>query len=201
MKDGKLRGSQVARRERELFAGVQRARSRIMNLLQPPGRGGRGQSARSAETGRQSVSARPEEEHFNRATFGNGCSSLRCACFVLDVGVRRVQIDREEWLKATANLRRMIFFWRGKTRPVEADESLAALAGATGPCAHNADCEARGAIAGVIPAGKTGERFGECERNKGGDHKRGGEAGGAEGATRDCDEPPPRCKKEGAARA
>ena len=47
--------------------------------------------------------------------------------FVVDVGVRRVHIDREEWLKATANLRRMIFFWRGKTRPVEADESLAAL--------------------------------------------------------------------------
>ncbi len=47
--------------------------------------------------------------------------------FVVDVGVRRVHIDREEWLKATANLRRMIFFWRGKTRPAEADESLAAL--------------------------------------------------------------------------
>jgi len=47
--------------------------------------------------------------------------------FTLDVGIRRVHIDREEWLKATANLRRMIFFWRGKPRPVEADESLAAL--------------------------------------------------------------------------
>ena len=32
--------------------------------------------------------------------------------FPLDVAVRRVQIDREEWLKATENLRRMIFFWR-----------------------------------------------------------------------------------------
>jgi uncharacterized membrane protein len=47
--------------------------------------------------------------------------------FTLDVGIRRVHIDREEWLKATATLRRMIFFWRGKPRPVEADESLAAL--------------------------------------------------------------------------
>jgi len=47
--------------------------------------------------------------------------------FTLDIGIRRVHIDREEWLKATANLRRMIFFWRGKPRPVEADESLAAL--------------------------------------------------------------------------
>jgi hypothetical protein len=47
--------------------------------------------------------------------------------FVVDVGVRRVHVDREEWLKATANLRRMLFFWRGKPRPLEADESLAAL--------------------------------------------------------------------------
>jgi len=47
--------------------------------------------------------------------------------FTMDVGVRRIQIDREEWLRATENLRRWIFFWRGKPRPVEADESLAAL--------------------------------------------------------------------------
>ncbi|MCI0745762.1 MAG: VWA domain-containing protein [Verrucomicrobia subdivision 3 bacterium] len=47
--------------------------------------------------------------------------------FTLDIGVRRVHIDREEWLKATQNLRRIIFFWHGKPRPVDADESLAAL--------------------------------------------------------------------------
>ncbi len=47
--------------------------------------------------------------------------------FVLDVGVRRIQIDREEWRKATATLRKWIFFWDGKPRPVEAEESLASL--------------------------------------------------------------------------
>jgi uncharacterized membrane protein len=52
---------------------------------------------------------------------------LAICLFPLDVGVRRIQIDREEWLKATATLRRAIFFWRGKQRPVEADESLGAL--------------------------------------------------------------------------
>ena len=52
---------------------------------------------------------------------------LAICLFPLDVGVRRIQIDREEWLKATATLRRAIFFWRGKPRPVEADESLGAL--------------------------------------------------------------------------
>jgi hypothetical protein len=47
--------------------------------------------------------------------------------FVLDVAVRRVQIEREEWLKATATLRKMVFFWHGKPRAPEAEESLASL--------------------------------------------------------------------------
>ncbi|MBI3877050.1 MAG: hypothetical protein HY300_14025, partial [Verrucomicrobia bacterium] len=47
--------------------------------------------------------------------------------FTLDVAVRRVQIDRDEWLRATVTLRRWIFFWRGVPRTPEADESLAAL--------------------------------------------------------------------------
>jgi hypothetical protein len=52
---------------------------------------------------------------------------LAIVLFTLDVGVRRIQIDRDEWLKATATLQRAVFFWRGKPRPAEADESLAAL--------------------------------------------------------------------------
>lgn len=47
--------------------------------------------------------------------------------FPVDVGIRRIQIDRAEWLKATESLRRMLFFWRGKPRTPEADESLNAL--------------------------------------------------------------------------
>lgn len=47
--------------------------------------------------------------------------------FTFDVGARRIQIDRDEWLRATENLRRWLFFWRGKPRAAEADESLAAL--------------------------------------------------------------------------
>lgn len=47
--------------------------------------------------------------------------------FLADVGFRRIQIDKQEWLKATENLRRAIFFWKGVPRPVEADESLGAL--------------------------------------------------------------------------
>ena len=52
---------------------------------------------------------------------------LAILLFVADVGVRRIYLDRAEWMKATANLRRLVFFWRGKERPVEADASLNAL--------------------------------------------------------------------------
>jgi Ca-activated chloride channel family protein len=44
--------------------------------------------------------------------------------FVIDVGIRRLQIDREEWARAFA---KVSVLWRGKPRPVQADESLAAL--------------------------------------------------------------------------
>ena len=47
--------------------------------------------------------------------------------FPFDVAVRRIQIDREEWLRATSGLRRWIFFWKGTPRAKEADESLSAL--------------------------------------------------------------------------
>ncbi len=52
---------------------------------------------------------------------------LAICLFPLDVGVRRIQLDRDEWLRATASLRRWLFFWRGRPRPVAADESLTAL--------------------------------------------------------------------------
>ena len=47
--------------------------------------------------------------------------------FTLDVGVRRIQIDRDEWLRATRTLRRWLFFWEAAPRAPEAEESLAAL--------------------------------------------------------------------------
>jgi hypothetical protein len=52
---------------------------------------------------------------------------LAVLLFTVDVGVRRIYLDRSEWLKATENLRRWLFFWRGVPLPAEAEESLAAL--------------------------------------------------------------------------
>jgi uncharacterized membrane protein len=52
---------------------------------------------------------------------------LAIILFPIDVGIRRIQLDREEWRKATENLRRLLLFWRPAARPASADESLAAL--------------------------------------------------------------------------
>jgi uncharacterized membrane protein len=52
---------------------------------------------------------------------------LAILLFPLDVGIRRIQLDREEWVKATQTLRRWLLLGRDKPREAEADESLAAL--------------------------------------------------------------------------
>jgi Ca-activated chloride channel family protein len=52
---------------------------------------------------------------------------LAIILFVLDVGVRRIDLDREHWLKGVAAVKRFVFFWQHKPRPVEADVSLNTL--------------------------------------------------------------------------
>ena len=52
---------------------------------------------------------------------------LAVILFVADVGVRRIQLDREEIVRATLWVRRRLFFWEGKAQPPEAEESLASL--------------------------------------------------------------------------
>jgi Ca-activated chloride channel family protein len=52
---------------------------------------------------------------------------LAVILFALDVAVRRIQLDRDEWLRATQTLRRWLFFWQPPPRPAQAEESLAAL--------------------------------------------------------------------------
>jgi hypothetical protein len=47
--------------------------------------------------------------------------------FTLDVGVRRIQLGREEWEKAFAWLKRRVLFWRPEPRSAQSDESLAIL--------------------------------------------------------------------------
>ena len=64
---------------------------------------------------------------FQRIDLFEWLLKLAIILFPLDVGVRRIQIGREEWEKALRAARRRLFFWEGRPRPVESDESLAAL--------------------------------------------------------------------------
>lgn len=47
--------------------------------------------------------------------------------FPVDVGIRRIQIDREEWARAWAFVRRHVLFWRPAPEETAPDESLASL--------------------------------------------------------------------------
>lgn len=47
--------------------------------------------------------------------------------FTIDVGVRRIQIEPDQWQRAWQIIRSRVFFWRGAARPAQAEESLAAL--------------------------------------------------------------------------
>jgi hypothetical protein len=47
--------------------------------------------------------------------------------FTVDVGVRRIQIGHDEWMRAMRAVRRWLFFWQGVPRTPEAEESLTAL--------------------------------------------------------------------------
>jgi hypothetical protein len=52
---------------------------------------------------------------------------LAVLLFPVDVAVRRIQLDREEWMRATRTLRRSLFFWRPPAATPEGEVSLAAL--------------------------------------------------------------------------
>jgi hypothetical protein len=56
-----------------------------------------------------------------------GLLKLAILLFPIDVGVRRIDLDRAEWAKGMRKLRGWLWFWRGEPRTPEADESLAAL--------------------------------------------------------------------------
>ena len=47
--------------------------------------------------------------------------------FPIDIGIRRIQIDREEWSRAWRFFQRTFLFWRRNSEPTQQDESLAAL--------------------------------------------------------------------------
>jgi uncharacterized membrane protein len=125
VKDGKVRGSQVVGTSVN-YSPEFNAPEPNLNLLN-----------RLAELGRGRIldPANPSDNPFHHdrvktyqpRDLWEWLLRLGIVLFTLDVGVRRIQLDREEILKALAFMRRKFLFWETKPRPVQADESLAAL--------------------------------------------------------------------------
>jgi len=65
------------------------------------------------------------QKTFQPRDLWQGLMELAVLLFIVDVGVRRIQLDREEWQRATRTFRR----WLGRAQPVptQAEESLNAL--------------------------------------------------------------------------
>src|SRR5690349_20644972 len=123
IKDGKLRGSQALGASLN-YSPEFLASEPNFNLLRRLAESGNGKVLDP-----MTVSVNPFS-HERRKTFQprdlwESLLKIAVILFVLDVGVRRVQIDRTEWARALQKLRR----WLGLSAPrsTEAEESLTAL--------------------------------------------------------------------------
>src|SRR6266478_2321532 len=125
MKDGQVRGSQVVGASVN-YSPEFTASEPNLNLLRRIAESG---SGRMLGPGNPAVNPflHDRQKTFQPRELWELLLKFAVMLFTIDVGVRRIQLDREEWLRATQSLRRWLLFWRGVPRPPAADESLAAL--------------------------------------------------------------------------
>jgi uncharacterized membrane protein len=121
IKDGQLRGSQVVGASVN-YSPEFNATEPNVNLLRRLAESGSGKLLEP------SVPALNPFSHDRRKTFQprdlwESLIKLAIILFILDVGVRRIQIDRDEWER----LLRRLLFWRGVPKTAGADQSLTAL--------------------------------------------------------------------------
>jgi uncharacterized membrane protein len=121
IKDGQLRGSQVVGASVN-YSPEFNATEPNVNLLRRLAESGGGKILEP------SVPALSPFSHDRRKTFQprdlwESLIKLAIILFILDVGVRRIQIDRDEWER----LLRRLLFWRGVPKTAGADQSLTAL--------------------------------------------------------------------------
>ena len=123
LKDGELRGSQI------LGASVNyspefTASEPNLNLLRRLAESGGG---KVLEPGIDNPFLHNRLKTFQPRDLWEWLLKFAIILFPLDVAVRRIQLDREECLKAMRTLRRWLLFWKPVPRPAQAEESLAAL--------------------------------------------------------------------------
>ncbi|HOX55500.1 MAG TPA: VWA domain-containing protein [Candidatus Paceibacterota bacterium] len=125
VKDGQVRGSQVIGTSIN-YSPEFSAAAPNLNLLRRIAESGGGKLLDPAAP-TVNPFLHDRQKTFQPRDLWESLLQLAIILFTLDVGVRRIQIDRDEWLRATQTLRRWLFFWRGAPRPPETQESLAAL--------------------------------------------------------------------------
>ncbi len=125
VKEGQLRGSQVVGASVN-YSPEFNAPEPNLNLLRRLAESGGGKVLNPANPA-ENPFTHDRQKTFQPRDLWEWLLKLAVILFPVDVALRRIQLDREEWLRATQSLRRWLFFWRGKPRTVEADESLAAL--------------------------------------------------------------------------
>lgn len=125
IKDGQLRGSQVVGASVNYSPEFTAAEPNL-NLLRRLAESGHGKNLEPTVLALNPFS-HDRVKTFQPRDLWEWLIRAAIILFTLDVGVRRIQIDRDEWRKATQTLRRWLFFWQGVPRPAEADVSLAAL--------------------------------------------------------------------------
>jgi hypothetical protein len=123
LKDGELRGSQI------LGASVNyspefSASEPNLNLLRRLAEIGGG---KVLEPGIDNPFLHNRVKTFQPRDLWEWLLKFAIVLFPLDVAIRRIQLDREEWSKAMRTIRRRLFFWKPVPRPAQAEESLAAL--------------------------------------------------------------------------
>src|SRR5882672_5000242 len=125
MKEGQVRGSQVVGASVN-YSPEFSAREPNLNLLQ---RIAESSGGKVLDPSMPSVNPfqHDRKKTFQPRDLWEWLLKFAIVLFTFDVAVRRIQIDREEWQKATRTLRRWLLFWNVPPRPAEAEESLAAL--------------------------------------------------------------------------
>jgi uncharacterized membrane protein len=123
IKDGKLRGSQALGASLN-YSPEFLASEPNYNLLRRLAESGRGKVLDPMTLSLNPFS-HDRQKTFQPRDLWESLLKFAIILFVLDVGIRRVQIDRTEWARATQKLRRWL--GQGASRSPEAEESLTAL--------------------------------------------------------------------------
>ena len=125
MKDGQVRGSQVVGASVN-YSPEFNASEPNLNLLRRIAESGGGKMLDLA-----ALSVNPflhdRQKTFQPRDLWESLLKFAIMLFTVDVGVRRIQIDHDEWMRAMRAVRRWLFFWQGVPRTPEAEESLTAL--------------------------------------------------------------------------